>query len=264
MRMTTASLSRIPIAGVWVDVLSENDAVERVRSFVDGGERLQIMTANPLMILAAEKDDDLKGAFRSAQLVVADSVGVQWAARLQGHRLAKISGIDLMERLCAEAAKWGWRVYLFGAAPGVVEKTARVLTGRYPGLKVVGTHHGYFTGNDGSRHFEEDIIHLIGQSKPDLLLVALSTPFQDGWIHKNRARLNATVAMGVGGSFDVISRRLRRAPAWMRDAGLEWLFRLIQEPARLPRMLGLPRFMVRTIVLNCFRTRGSAFPQGRK
>jgi N-acetylglucosaminyldiphosphoundecaprenol N-acetyl-beta-D-mannosaminyltransferase len=243
-----ASVKRIAISGVWVDPVTEEEAVDRVRSFVEGGECLQILTANPLMILAAEKDNDLNEAFRSAELVVADSVGVQWAARLQGRRLEKISGIDLMESLCVEAAGRGWRVYFLGAAPGVAEDTARVLTARYPGLHVVGTHHGYFKGKDNSRPCEEDIIHRIAEAKPDLLFVALSTPFQDGWIHKNRARLKAKVAMGVGGSFDVISGRLRRAPAWMRAAGLEWLFRLLQEPQRASRMLGLPVFLTRTLL----------------
>lgn len=241
-----ASVKRIAISGLWVDPVTEEEAVDRVRSFVEGGECLQILTANPLMILAAEKDDGLKEAFRSAELVVADSVGIQWAARLQGRRLEKISGIDLMERLCAEAAGRGWRVYFLGAAPGVAEDTARVLIARYPGLNVVGTHHGYFKGKDNVHPSEEDIIQRIAQAKPDLLFVALPTPFQDGWIHKNRARLKAKVSIGVGGSFDVISGRLRRAPVWMRAAGLEWLFRLIQEPQRAYRMRGLPVFLFKT------------------
>jgi N-acetylglucosaminyldiphosphoundecaprenol N-acetyl-beta-D-mannosaminyltransferase len=164
-----ASVKRIAISGVWVDPVTEEEAVDRVRSFVEGGECLQILTANPLMILAAEKDNDLNEAFRSAELVVADSVGVQWAARLQGRRLEKISGIDLMERLCAEAAGRGWRVYFLGAAPGVAEDTVRVLTSRHPGLNVVGTQHGYFNGKDNF-HTEENIIHRIAQVKPDLLL----------------------------------------------------------------------------------------------
>ncbi len=241
-----ASIKRIAISGVWVDPVTEAEAVERVRSIVEGGECLQILTANPLMILAAEKDEDLKEAFRSAELVVADSVGVQWAARLQGRPLAKISGIDLMERLCGEAARRGWRVFFLGAAPGVAEDTARVLTARYSGLHVVGTHHGYFRGKGST--LEEEIIRRIADAKPDLLFVALPTPFQDGWIHKNRTRLAAKAAMGVGGSFDVISGRLRRAPAWMRAAGLEWLFRLIQEPQRASRMRGLPIFLMRTLL----------------
>jgi N-acetylglucosaminyldiphosphoundecaprenol N-acetyl-beta-D-mannosaminyltransferase len=195
------------------------------------------------MILAAEKDLALRAAFDSADLVIPDSAGVQWAARFKGRRIEKISGIDLMDTLCAQAAERGWRVYFLGAAPGVSESAARVLTQRHHGLLVAGVQHGYFQRGSG----EAAAIQRIADAKPDLLFVALSTPFQDGWIHKNLVRLGAKVAMGVGGSFDVLSGRLRRAPVWMRAAGLEWLFRLLQEPRRAARMLQLPLFGLKVI-----------------
>jgi N-acetylglucosaminyldiphosphoundecaprenol N-acetyl-beta-D-mannosaminyltransferase len=242
MRMIPSRPSpRVSVAGVPIDIVTESEVIQRVMTFVAGVECRQIVTANPLMILAAEKDPPLRAAFDGADLVVPDSVGVQWAARLQGRRLTKISGIDLMDTLCAQAAKHGWRVFFLGAAPGVAETAANILAKRHGGLRVVGTHHGYFINGKS----EEEVIELIAKTTPDLLFVALSTPFQDGWIHKNRARLGAKVSMGVGGSFDVISGRLRRAPAWMRSAHLEWLFRLIQEPFRFSRMLPLPLFVLK-------------------
>lgn len=235
------SSSRISIAGVFVDALTEDDVIERVTSFVKSGECHQIITANPLMIMAAEKDSALRAAFDAADLVIPDSAGVQWAARLKGHRMTKISGIDLMEKLCEQAALKGWRVFFLGAGPGVAEDASRRLLERHPNLKIAGVHHGYFSSS------EEKLIHTITASKPDLLFVALSTPFQDGWIHKNLARLGAKIVMGVGGSFDVLSGRLRRAPPWMRATGLEWLFRLLQEPRRAARMLQLPLFGLKVI-----------------
>lgn len=241
--MTTSASARVLIAGISIDQLTERDVVERVKVFVESGECHQIITANPLMIMAAEKDQALRAAFDGADLVIADSVGVQWAARLQGRRLTKISGIDLMDSLCAQAAKEGWRVFFLGAAPGVAEIAAKILAERHVGLLVVGTYHGYF-----NRETEEGVIQRIAQSKTALLFVALSTPYQDGWIHDNLNRLGASVVMGVGGSFDVISGRLRRAPPWMRAAGLEWFFRLLQEPGRFPRMIRLPFFALRSIV----------------
>jgi N-acetylglucosaminyldiphosphoundecaprenol N-acetyl-beta-D-mannosaminyltransferase len=237
--MISSPLSaRVSIAGVTVDILTESNVIERVKSFVESGEGHQIITANPLMILAAEKDQALRAAFEGADLVIPDSAGVQWAARLQGQRIKKISGIDLMDKLCAEAAKRNWRVFLLGASPGVAETTAKMLTERHRGLLVAGTDHGYFY----QKTREEAVIQRIADAKPDLLFVALPTPFQDGWIHRNLDRLGAKVAMGVGGSFDVLSGRLRRAPPWMRAAGMEWFFRLIQEPCRADRMLRLPLF----------------------
>ncbi|MBK8574718.1 MAG: WecB/TagA/CpsF family glycosyltransferase [Elusimicrobia bacterium] len=229
---------RIPLAGVCIDLLREPDVVERVKVFVGSGECHQIITANPLMIMAAEKDPALRAAFDAADLVIPDSAGVQWAARMKGHKISKIAGIDLMDALCAQAAERSWRVYFLGAAPGVAETAAHVLTQRHKGLQVAGIQHGYFARGTG----EEAVIHPIAESKPDLLFVALSTPVQDGWIHKNLSRFGAKVVMGVGGSFDVLSGRLRRAPAWMRTTGLEWFFRLLQEPGRATRMIQLPVF----------------------
>lgn len=231
------------IAGVFVDTLTEDDVIERVTSFVKSGECHQIITANPLMIMAAEKDSALRAAFDEADLVIPDSVGVLWAARLKGHLMRKMSGIDLMEKLCEQAAVKGWRVYFLGAGPGVAEDASRRLLERHQNLKIAGVHHGYFSSS------EEELIHAITASKPDLLFVGLSTPFQDGWIHKNLARLGAKVVMGVGGSFDVLSGRLFRAPKWMRATGLEWLFRLLQEPRRFFRMVRLPFFALKIFAI---------------
>lgn len=247
---------RVAIAGVFVDDLTDKEALGKIGSFIDGGGTHQVLTANPLMIMAAEKDAVLRAAFQSAALVVADSVGVQWAARWQGRRLTKISGIDLMEKLCANAGQKGWRIFLMGGAPGVAEGTAQILTHRYAGLVVAGTHHGYFQN-------DSEVVSLIARAKPDLLFVALSTPFQDGWIHKNLDRLNAKVVMGVGGSFDVISGRLRRAPAWMRRIGFEWFYRLIQEPRRWTRMLRLPLFPIKCLTI-CSPVKTESSPLVRK
>jgi N-acetylglucosaminyldiphosphoundecaprenol N-acetyl-beta-D-mannosaminyltransferase len=194
------------------------------------------------MILAAEKDPGLAGALESADLVVADGAGVSLAARMKGRTLPRIPGIELMEKLCARAVARDWRVFLLGAAPGVADRAAAVLRAKYPGLDVAGTRHGYF-----SREEEPEVLRQVSRAAPDLLFVALDVPRQDVWIHRNLARLNARVAMGVGGSFDVISGRLYRAPRWMSQTGLEWLYRLIQEPRRLRRMAGLPVFFLKAL-----------------
>ncbi len=202
----------------------------------------QIITANPLMLLAAQNHDGLAAAFRAADLVVADSTGVVWAARRAGRRIPKVSGIDLMERLCAEAAGDGRRVGLLGAAPGVAEAAAAALVRRFPGLRVVLTLDGYF-----SPEAEDAVVSRVADAAPELLFVALDTPRQDAWIHRHLSRLRARWVMGVGGSFDVLSGRLRRAPPWVRRAGLEWLYRLIQEPRRWRRMTALPLFVLKIL-----------------
>lgn len=246
---------RVPILHVRVDALSRAETLARIEKFIAEQRRpRQVVTANPLMILASEKDPGLRRAFEAADLVIPDSAGVALAAWLSGRALPeKISGIDLLQDLCARAAKKGWSVFLLGAAPGVAERAAKNLVAQYPGLNIVGTHHGYFTESGegrmgGERGITQDsVIQKVSRAAPDLLFVALDLPRQDGWIQANLPRLGGRVAMGVGGSFDVISGRLRRAPAWMRAAGLEWLFRLLQEPCRARRMLGLPVFLWRVL-----------------
>ena len=229
------------ILGLPVDAVDRTEAAARCEEFLDGTGPRQVVTANPLMILAAEKDPGLRSAFADAALIVPDGVGLVIAAVLQGRRGTRVPGIELMERLCARAAETGRTVFLLGAAPGVVEAASRRLVELNPALKIAGTRHGYFSGEG------EEAVAAVSRARPDLLFVALPTPFQDAWIHRNIGKLGAKVVMGVGGSFDVLSGRLRRAPSWMRSLGLEWLFRLIQEPGRWRRMLDLPIFLVRVL-----------------
>ncbi len=230
---------RVPVLHVHVDPLDLGTLMDLSETFVAGDQPRQIITANALMILASEDHPDLGRAFGEAALVIPDSAGVSLAARIRGRPLPqKIPGIDLTDHLCRRAAEKGWRVFFLGAAPGVAEAAARNLAGRHPGLRVAGVRDGYFSERE-----EPAVVETISRAAPDLLFVAMDTPRQDVWIHRRLDRLNCKVAMGVGGTFDVLSGRLRRAPAWMREAGLEWLFRLIQEPRRLWRMRRLPLFL---------------------
>jgi N-acetylglucosaminyldiphosphoundecaprenol N-acetyl-beta-D-mannosaminyltransferase len=141
--------------------------------------------------------------------------------------------------IAERAARQGWRLFLLGAAPGVAEKTARILTGHYPGLHIVGTYAGSPAAEE-----EDQIVAMINASQADILFVAYGAPNQDKWIARNLPRLKVGVAMGVGGAFDFIAGVTQRAPVWMRQAGIEWLHRLIQQPWRWRRMLRLPLFAV--------------------
>lgn len=233
---------RLSILGFSVDSVDMDGALAACRRLIAGTRPHQIITANPLMLLAAAEDAALAAAFRDADLVVPDGVGLAAAARLQGRHLPRLAGIDLMDALCALAASEGKSVFLLGAAPGVAEAATAELRRRHPRLRVAGTLNGHFQGD------AETPVHAVSAARPDILFVALSTPFQDAWIHRNLPRLGVRLAMGVGGSFDVLSGRLRRAPLWMRRAGLEWLFRLVQEPARVGRMARLPLFLAKALL----------------
>jgi N-acetylglucosaminyldiphosphoundecaprenol N-acetyl-beta-D-mannosaminyltransferase len=158
---------------------------------------------------------------------------------MRGKRLReRVAGSDLVPRLSAEAANRGWRIFFLGAAPGVAEKTADILSKRNPGLQVVGCYAGSPALDE-----EDDIVERVRASRADILLVAYGAPKQDLWLDRNLARTGATVGIGVGGSFDFIAGVSRRAPRWVQRLGLEWLDRLIREPWRWRRQVVLPHFV---------------------
>ena len=161
-----------------------------------------------------------------------------WAARRRGCKVRKLPGVEFIQELCAVAARSGRPIYLLGAAPGVAQSAADILAARHKGLAIAGVRDGYFTPEQ-----EPAVLDEIRCAAPGALLVALGVPRQEFWIAAHLAELGVPVAMGVGGSFDVLSGRLRRAPGWMRTFHLEWLYRLVQEPWRWKRMLSaLPTF----------------------
>ncbi|HOW28560.1 MAG TPA: WecB/TagA/CpsF family glycosyltransferase [Elusimicrobiota bacterium] len=230
---------RTAILGFAVDAIPFDRVVARIEESILLKRSDQIITANSLMLLEAEKDPELADVFRRAELVVPDSAGILWAGRWQGNPLPEqIPGIDLMLRLCDDAARKGWSVYLLGAAPGVAAETARELARRYPGLRIAGNRSGYFSDDD-----LPGVLKDISSSGAQLLFVGLDVPRQEKWIRRHLTQLNVNAAMGVGGSFDVISGRLRRAPVWMRRMGLEWMFRFLQQPWRIVRISHLPLFV---------------------
>ena len=147
-----------------------------------------------------------------------------------------------MEQLCEICARLGRRIALLGATPGVAEEAARVLEARYPGLRVTYCHHGYFAPED-----EAGIVAEIQRAEPAALFVAMGIPKQEKWIRAHIDELQVPVCMGVGGSLDVIAGRVKRAPVWMQRWGLEWLYRTMLEPRRLPRLAALPRLFMMTL-----------------
>lgn len=218
-------------------------ALDRVEDFVRSQSPHMVVTPDSSAIVRAQTDSELADIMRSADLVTPDGAGVIWVARIFGLPLwERVTGCDLMQRICERAAQRGWRVYLLGAAPGVAEQAAARLAERCPGIQVAGTHHGYFTAEQ-----EPEIVSAITAARPDVLFVAFGIPKQEKWIRRHLATLGVPVAIGVGGSFDVIAGRISRAPQWMGRVGLEWLYRTLREPRRLGRALTIPRFLAMAI-----------------
>ncbi len=227
------------ILGVRTDNVNYEQALSLIEDFVLSGAPNQVVTVNPEFIVAAQSDDDFRDILNASSLSLPDGVGLLWAARFLGHPLQeRITGTDTVQRIAALAAQKGYNLFLLGAAPGVAVATAARLCQTYPGLRIVGTHAGSPALED-----EDKIVCLIQKAKPCVLFVAYGAPAQDKWIARNLERLGVPVAMGVGGAFDFISGRAKRAPRWLQRVGLEWLHRLLHEPWRWRRMLALPRFV---------------------
>lgn len=199
----------------------------------------QICTVNPEFIMAARRDPVFAAVLQAADLCVPDGMGVVWAARRQGVTLSeRVTGSDGIYHICARAATCGWRVYFLGAAEGVAAQAAARLGNLYPGLRVVGAYSGSPAAHDWPA-----IAQRLQAAQPDILFVAYGHPRQDLWIAQHRHELPTKVALGVGGAFDFVAGVTRRAPAWMRQWGVEWLYRLLQQPWRWRRMAVLPLFV---------------------
>jgi N-acetylglucosaminyldiphosphoundecaprenol N-acetyl-beta-D-mannosaminyltransferase len=236
---------RVRIGQLELDPVTFEQALERIAELVDAGEGGAVFTPNVDHVVKAESDVEFRRAYSSGSLCLADGVPILWAARLLGSPLpAKVSGSDLVLPLARLAGERRWRVYMLGGGPGVAAE-AGVKLSRELGVDVVGTD-SPFVHEDGTTEQAEVTLRRIAGTRPHLVLVALGAPKQERFIDRYSDQLRPAVAVGVGGSLDFVAGRTRRAPAWMSRAGLEWLFRLGQEPRRLWRryLIDDPRFVV--------------------
>ena len=235
-------MNQARVLGVRVDCLDMEASLDRIEQFVDAGGHHLVATVNPEFVMRATTDQDFARVLESADLCLADGTGVVWAARRQGCAMREpVTGVDLIPPLAALCARRGFRIFLLGAAPGVADDLATRLRAEHPELEVA-AHAG--TPDPSA---DAATLALIRVHKPQVLLVAYGHPKQELWIDRMRDSLGVAVAMGVGGSFDYLTGRIPRAPAWMRRAGLEWLFRLVRQPWRVRRMAVLPIYALRVL-----------------
>ncbi len=233
-------MKSVDILGVRVDALTEASALKQVAAFMQEPGVHQLCTVNPEFVMKAQADPAFKEVINSAELNLADGIGLLLAARILKQSLPeRIAGSTFIYHLAELCAQHGWRLYLLGAAPGVADQAATQLQEQYPGLQIAGSYSGSpaISENDA-------IVERINASQADILGVAYGAPNQDMWIARNRDQLTTVrVAIGIGGSLDFITGVSKRAPRWVQRLGLEWLHRLIKEPWRWRRMLALPRFV---------------------
>lgn len=230
--------------GIPADVVTLPEAVEQAREMLAQDCPRFIASVNPEICVAAQTDHRLREALVGAALGIPDGIGIVLVSRLRGGRIRqRVAGIDLLLALCGLAAQEGKSVFFFGAAAGVAEEAAAAAAARCPGLRVAGTRHGYLLPEQ-----ESEAASLIAASGAALVFVGLGSPRQEYFAAKYGAATGARLLMAVGGSFDVLAGKVRRAPHLYRRLGLEWLYRLVQQPRRLRRMLALPRFLVLALV----------------
>lgn len=227
-----ADRDRVELLGVGIDCVSHDDVLARVRSFIEGGTPRRIVTVNLDYLRLAGNDESFRTTLNTADLAIADGMPLVWASRWSGKPLPqRIAGQDLFDSICRAGGERRWSVFLLGAAPGVAATAGDVMATRYPGLRVAGAYSPPVGKFDPVE--EQRIRSMVRSARPDVLFVALGAPRQDIWISESLAGLGVPVAVGVGCSFDVVSGHQLRAPLWMQKVGLEWSFRLLQEPRRL-------------------------------
>lgn len=222
---------RADVLGCQIDRLDMDETVQTCERAVLRRERLQHVAINAAKLVAMRSDAELRQIVNQCELVSADGQAVVWASRLLGDPLpCRVAGVDLMYRLFESAEEWGFSVYILGARPAVLERAVSRIRDSYPRLKIAGYRDGYFRDSE-----QRELAHAIAAAAPDMLFVAISSPRKESFLGNNREILDTPFIMGVGGAIDIAAGITKRAPAPMQRAGLEWLYRLLQEPRRMFR-----------------------------
>lgn len=229
---------RVDVLGVGFDNMTMEQAVTEGERLLSAEGAHYAVTPNPEIVEVCREDRSAMEAVNGADLVLADGIGVIYGAKMLGTPLkGRVTGIGFAQGLMGRMAENGKSLYLLGAKPGVAEKAAEKLEAQYPGLKIAGTHDGYFQ-EDGP------VIEAIRSSGADAVFVCLGAPKQEKWMQKNGEATGAHLLVGLGGCLDVFSGEVQRAPEVFQKLGLEWLHRLAKNPSRIGRMMKLPLFLV--------------------
>ena len=222
-----------------IDNLTLLEALEKIDDLIASGGCHHVVTANPEILYRALSDKGLYETIAQASLVTADGQGVLLAGKLLDQPFkARVTGIDLAEALCATSGERGHKIYFLGGKEGISKKAQMAILRRYPNANIVGEHHGYFKNDI------EPLLADLREKQPDILLVAMGSPYQEEFILRYQKLLNIPVAIGVGGTLDVFSGEVKRAPELVQTLKLEWAYRILSDPKRWRRTLVLPKFVL--------------------
>ena len=238
-------MTKVSILDIPIDVVTMDEAVEKVDAFVRVGGFHSVFTPNPEIIMLAQDDPKMASILKEADLVVPDGIGVVIASKLLKTETLpeRVPGYDLIQNTMAQAANKGYKYFFFGGKPGVAEEAKLKMEEKYPGIEIVGCQDGYFKEEDTPA-----IVEAINESRANILLVCLGAPKQEKWIHENKEVLPyIRVAVGAGGSLDGMAGIVQRAPEIFQKIGLEWFYRLVRQPSRWKRMLVIPTFVGKVV-----------------
>jgi exopolysaccharide biosynthesis WecB/TagA/CpsF family protein len=227
------NIGKVMIAGVTIDNVTMDEALSFIEELIQKKKVSYIVTPNVDHIIKLQRDQEFQKIYREAACVLPDGMPLLWAAKFVGTPLKeKVSGSDLVPRLCEIAAPKGYRLFFLGGRPGAARKATVRLRERLPSLKVAGVYSPPF-GFEKNDEENEKIAKMIKETAPDILLVGLGAPKQEKWIYQHYKKLEVPISIGVGVTFEFIAGMVKRAPQWMQESGLEWLWRLMKEPRRL-------------------------------
>lgn len=222
-------MGKVSFIGVDIDVLTMNETLERVHEAMRTRKRQHHVAMNVAKFVKLRSDSELRADIACSDIVGIDGMGVVYAARLMGINVPeRVAGVDLMQEVIALCAREGYRPYFLGARPEVLETALANIRRQYPSIEIAGAQHGYYSPQDEAR-----VVEAIHDSGADCLFIAMPTPAKEHFLALHRDQLNVPFIMGVGGSVDVIANYVKRAPLWMQRSGLEWLYRVGQEPQRM-------------------------------
>jgi len=232
-------MQSVNVLGVDIHCVDMRGVLDTVRGYIATGQPHMIVTADSYSVVLAHSAPEFREIVNGADLVTPDGSGILLGARLLGTPLSeRVSGCDIAQELCRTAGEESFSVFFLGAKPGIAQAAAENMQKKCPGLAVAGVHDGYFGPEKDS-----EIAALVRESGASVLLVAMGIPRQEKFIRDHLHKFGVSVAMGVGGSFDVFSGKVKRAPMWMRRRGLEWAYRLAKDPSKISKVAVLPKFL---------------------
>ena len=237
--MSIQSIERVNVLNIPVDTVTMTDALNYVEYSVEENQlQRYVLAINPEKVMTLRNNEQLLSAFRKASLLIPDGIGVVMAMKLLFQKnIERVAGADLMQNICALAAKKGYGIFIYGSKEEVNRTAAVKLMERYPGIRITGRSHGYVSESDMTNLERE-----INESGADILFVALGSPMQENWIKTHLPKLNVKICQGIGGTLDTIAGNVKRAPVVFQKVGLEWFYRLLTDPRRIRRQMVLPKF----------------------